>query len=94
MGAARKLRRKNKYQQILDRIDREVDRYKERLYDNFLSVYVVNVALAVYDCYGNQPKRIQRVVEAFNRRIADEASLAEAQAELYDKTGIRFTITE
>lgn len=99
MGASRKLRRKAAREKM--RIDNiraenrvEVDRYKEKLYDGFLSVYLVNVALAVYDVYGNMPTRIQKIVQAFNERIMMERTLEEAQQELYEKTGIHFTITD
>ena len=99
MGASRKLRRKEAREQRkiqnLEAIYRvKTTRYKEELYDGFLSVYLLNIALAVYDVYGNMPTRIKKVVEAFNRRLEIGQTLEEAQKELEDKTGIYFRIVD
>lgn len=99
MGASRKLRRKEarearRIENIRTENRVEVNRYKEMLYDGFLKVYLVNVALAVYDVYGNMPTRITKITQAFNQRILMAQDLEEAQRELLDKTGINFQITD
>lgn len=72
----------------------DLQKYKDEMYDKFLMLYVVDVALAVYDVYGNMPTRIQKVMRAFNNRILGEQDLQSAIKELRDKTGINFTITD
>ena len=69
-------------------------KYREDMYDKFLMLYVVDVALAVYDVYGNMPTRITKIMRAFNDRILGEQDLHSAIKELRDKTGINFRITD
>lgn len=76
------------------RWDTELDKYRQELYDRFLSVYVINIALAIYDVYGYQPTRINKIINAFNARIAMDQATGDAQAELKEKTGIEFYIVE
>lgn len=98
MGASRKLRRalvkENRIDQIRRENDIEIARYKDMLYDQFLGFYLVNIGLAVYDVYGNMPTRIQKIWEAFNKRIDSGQDFEQAQKELCDKTGIMFKIME
>ena len=72
----------------------DMKKYREDMYDKFLMLYVVDVALAVYDVYGNMPTRITKIMRAFNDRILGEQDLHSAIKELRDKTGINFRITD
>ena len=89
---SKSVRKYEKYERMIDEIgrraDREVQRHKDELSDRFILVYMVNLALAVYDVYGYMPTRIQKIVEAFNRRIDQGQTLEDAMQELEDKTGI------
>lgn len=91
-------RAEQRYQRRMENIEArykaDMNRYREDMYDKFLMLYVVDVALAVYDVYGYMPTRIRKIAQAFNNRIMGEQDLRSAIKELRDKTGIDFTITD
>lgn len=62
--------------------------------DRQLMLWLVCMALGVYDVYGNMPTRIRKLTEAFQRRIYEfgESDLTyhDLVRELKEKTGIEF----
>ena len=97
MGRAQK-RAQARYERRVENLEArykaDMWKFKEDMYDKFLMLYVVDVALAAYDIYGNDEEKIQAIMEAFNNRILGDNDLEEAIRELYEKTGISFTITD
>ena len=52
------------------------------------------MALAIYDLYGNMPKRVKRITETFQRRMYEfcenDQTYEDLIKEVKDKTGIGF----
>ena len=62
--------------------------------DRQLMLWLVCMALGVYDVYGNMPTRIRKLTEAFQRRIYEfgesDQTYHDLVRELKEKTGIEF----
>lgn len=80
------------------RYAREIKERQCKVNDRFISVYVVCIALALYNVYGWKRTGIRRVIEEFNRlicRVSDEGLTYEMlNKELYDKTGVVFKLED
>lgn len=67
---------------------------QSKVNDREMLVMLSCMALGVYDLYGNMPTRIQRIVEAFQKRLYEfgesDMTYYDLVAELKDKTGIEF----
>lgn len=80
------------------RYAKEIKERQGKVNDRFISVYVVCIALALYNVYGWKRTGIRRVIEEFNRlicRVSDENLTFEMMNnELFDKTGIEFKLED
>ena len=80
------------------RYAKEIQERQSHVNDRFIMVYVVCIAMALYNLYGWNGRGIERVIQEFNRLIClvgDEGiTFDEMNQELYDKTGLRFKLED
>lgn len=76
----------------------EIRDRQNKVNDRFISVYIVCIALALYNLYGWKGRGIQRVIGEFNRlicQVSDEnLTFEQMNRELLEKTGIQFRLED
>lgn len=77
---------------------KQIERNQRRIDDHFIKLYVICIGLALYDLYGYMPKRIIKVIKAFNKRICsidgETVTFDTLAKELCDKTGLQFFMAD
>lgn len=71
-----------------------INERQKKIDDHQMLINLACMALAIYDLYGNMPKRVQRIAETFQRRMYEfcenDQTYEDLIKEVKDKTGIGF----
>lgn len=71
---------------------------KRKFQEDTMLLYCVCLAYAVYDVYGKMPTRVQKLTQAFSKRVAWAVSknltYKDLERDLYNKTELSFQFME